>query len=1133
MEAGPIVKIKLQGRFADYQTDDLIVFVGADSDDKCRKILGQVRRSLRITQADSDFREVVRAAWNDFNNTSMFKKGRDIIALITGPLNRTDTEDMRTMLEWSRFAENSREFFDKMSLSGFSSNSKRRKLEVFRVNLTKANGGKQVSEENFYQFLRHFHLLCYDLDTKSSVVMSLVHSIIGRYSKDSSSIWSCLVEEVQNANKNAGTITADSLPEWITKAFEQQPQTRIPEELKQNQLQSKKTDLNQHEYASDLALVNLAGSWNEKSEADLFVLNKLVPRWDSKTKEILQLPDSPLSLRNGFWEVGDRVNLWNSLGSRMFDDDLDAFKACAVSVLKERYPSFNLAQQERYAASIHGKVMVHSQALRKGVADGLAMIGGMHDKLVNCSKLRPQNTAVQAVREIFKDADYLLWGSLNNVLPSLAEAAPTEFIQAVENALNLSPCPFDELFSQEGTALTGSNYMTGLLRALEGLAWDQDHLVRVCVLLGDLADRDPGGKFANRPINSLITILLPWFPRTTAPIEKCKVAVKALYGEFPEIAWKLNVNLLHDENTVSDGSYKPKWRKTIPEDWKEGVTRKQYREQISFYSDLAISMAGSDTEKLNELINRFNNLPKSSFDKLIEVLSSDLILGLSENERFFLWDNLKKFISRHRKFSKAAWALGDKELSSIETVAAKLTPDSPMKLHQRLFCKAEFLLYENDGDFEEQREKLEQLRQKAVEEILESGGIDFVIQFAEAVESPENVGYLLGKVSDANTDAVLLPEYLTLENPKLSSFAAAYVWSRRYVNGWSWVDHLDKSGWSSEQVGQFLSSLPFAKETWGRADKALGSEEREYWLKANVSPYQAEGELEPAIEKLIEYGRSYDAVHCLYVMLYKKQPINVSQCVRALLSVSSPPEPSDSMNIYWIVEIIKFLQTSPEVSPDDLFQVEWFFLPLLKDYHEVTPRLLETRLADDPEFFCEVVQLIYPSEQTGTGTKRQRGNLKATLENARRLLHNWRTPPGTRKDGGFDGARFSSWLSSVKEVFQKSEYLDLVLYKIGKVLIHCPADESGLWINRSVAEGLNARDGQDIREGFHSGIINSRGAYYVDPTGKPEMELSEKFRKMAEEVENEGYQRFAATLRNLSESYAQDANRIISEHGKR
>jgi len=56
----------------------------------------------------------------------------------------------------------------------------------------------------------------------------------------------------------------------------------------------------------------------------------------------------------------------------------------------------------------------------------------------------------------------------------------------------------------------------GLLWALEGLAWDEKYFVQVCLVLGELASHDPGGKWANRPANSLSTILLPWRPQTMA-----------------------------------------------------------------------------------------------------------------------------------------------------------------------------------------------------------------------------------------------------------------------------------------------------------------------------------------------------------------------------------------------------------------------------------------------------------------------------------------------------------------------------------------------------------------------------------------------------------------------------------------
>ena len=110
----------------------------------------------------------------------------------------------------------------------------------------------------------------------------------------------------------------------------------------------------------------------------------------------------------------------------------------------------------------------------------------------------------------------------------------------------------------------------------------------------------------------------------------------------------------------------------------------------------------------------------------------------------------------------------------------------------------------------------------------------------------------------------------------------------------------------------------------------------------------------------------------------------------------------------------------------------------------------------------------------------------------------------------------------------------MALSHIGNVLIHCPPDSDGLWINRAVAEALNGKDkdADKMRNGFHMGIWNSRGFHDVDPTGKPEKELAAKYRQQAEDVENAGFQRFALTLRSIADDYDKEAKRIVEKSHK-
>jgi len=208
----PITKIQLQAKFAGYDTDDLIVFVESSDSGQEHKMFGQIKHSISITEKDKMFGEVIQAAWNDFNNTSLFTRNSDVVALITGPLSATDIGDVRTILEWARHSPNAIEFFEKVGLANFSSQSKQTKLQAFRTNLCNANNGNPASEEQFFDFLKHFHLLGYDLDIKTGVTLSLLHSLIGQYARENvHSLWTQLVDEVQSANKNAGSITVDSL----------------------------------------------------------------------------------------------------------------------------------------------------------------------------------------------------------------------------------------------------------------------------------------------------------------------------------------------------------------------------------------------------------------------------------------------------------------------------------------------------------------------------------------------------------------------------------------------------------------------------------------------------------------------------------------------------------------------------------------------------------------------------------------------------------------------------------------------------------------------------------------------------------------------------------------------------------
>ena len=852
--------------------------------------------------------------------------------------------------------------------------------------------------------------------------------------------------------------------------------------------------------------------------------------WLSKMQKVLNQPDTPIDLKNRIWSVRseNRLELWQELGPRLFDNHLDTFRESAVSVLSERDPQFDLIPEERYSAGIKGKTLTYSSKLRKGLAESLALLGSYPDALEKCSQNKPEYIANITVQEIFDNADWKLWASLNSILPLLAEASPKMILSAIDTALRSTPCPFDELFSQEGKGLFGDNYLTGVLWSLETLAWDEQYLVQVTVLLGELASRDPGGNYGNRPANSLSTIFLPWLTQTTASLEKRKVAIQTLQKEVPDAAWKLLIRISLKQNQMAMYTHKPKWRKMIPDEGPKKVTNKEYWDQVESYSEMAVEMAKGDVARLSELIGHLDNLPQSPLNKFLEYLSSKEISGMEEDHRTELWSKLVDHSTKHIRHAKSD--VDPKLVARIQDITNTLAPTNPMNLYRRLFVTRDLELYEERGNWREEGRILEDKRQHAIMEILGKFGLESVIEFAETTESPYKVGFPLGFIAGADVDERILPSMLGVENTKLTNLANGYVRGRYQSQGWKWVDAIDMTGWSRMQIGQFLTFLPFTYETWKRSRDILGEVEKEYWGKAGVNHYEEDRELDLAVNKLIKYGRPNAAIYCLSFKVHEKKPFDKALAVKALLVAVSSTEPSTAMDSYHIVDIIKALQDDDETNQDDLFSVEWAYLQLLERDQGASPKLLENRLASDHSFFCEVIRLIYRSKKDKEEKKEPSEAQQSIAANAYHLLYNWHTPPGLQPDGSFSGNEINVWLESTKQECEESGHLGVALSHIGNVLIHCPSDPDGLWIHRAAAEALNEKEAEEMRGGFSSAVFNSRGVHWVDPTGKPERDFAAEYNQKAEDVENAGYQRLAGTLRNLAESYNKQAEQINSEH---
>ena len=137
----------------------------------------------------------------------------------------------------------------------------------------------------------------------------------------------------------------------------------------------------------------LIGAWRNTSPADRKVVRCLARTDDDRdveggVMELLDLPGSPLWSAGEYRGVVSRIDALFGIANFVTGADLEDFFSAAEEVLSEPDPALDLPEDERWAAAVHGKVRVHSAALREGIRQTLVLLSIHGDTLFRNSAWR-------------------------------------------------------------------------------------------------------------------------------------------------------------------------------------------------------------------------------------------------------------------------------------------------------------------------------------------------------------------------------------------------------------------------------------------------------------------------------------------------------------------------------------------------------------------------------------------------------------------------------------------------------------------------------------------------------------------------------------------------------------------------
>lgn len=1138
-----------------YCTDDVLVrFVNSDNEEKI--LLGQIKRKISFRRSCREFTDTVQAAWIDYQNGKLFRKGRDALALITGPLCAKDLDTLDWLFNQAR-SLSMMSFFEKMRFGKDVSKTHRAGFELICEILGVHNDGP-VNEEHLYGFLRSFYVFQSDMWYEEGFVSSFADSLLKQHFQNATprTLFNEIVAQVRSRNSAGGDISRNELVEAIHKSCDAVLRPE-PEETKEKEafriaqiktalpLMEERAHLQNHH----LALLALIGTWREDKREDRQLVCDILQvdeaRLESFQQELIDHTQPMMIAEGGLVRVLRRRSIWKATAGKASSAMMERFLGVAEEQLSKIDCRLDVDPDKRLFSDVKSGFSI-SESLRRGLAEGLALLGVESDRCNRAPLSDRSRWASSVVRECLQESSWKTWATLDELLPYFAEAAPREYLACVERFLRKKTDGMEALFAQERSGMMGRTYLWGFLEALQRLAWLPEFFAAVLDILARLAKLDPGGQFGPRPAEVMQRILHPCGAHTTVGAPMRLDVVSALLKKYPEQLWDVLVSLLPSGGySFVEDANEPVYRR--PENMKkvgENVSGLETYNQFDQYAKLAVEQSGTDSGRMICLIESavegWRNAP---FQTLAEHLKRN-VSHLSSEQRFSVWEALrKKYCFLHIQAAKAGenqeWF--KKRDDSVAALIRLYEPSDPQYRYLPLFnLAAEFEEQDISGKSQEEvAADIERRRRNAVEEIWKTAGTEELLAFASRSEMSQLIGKFFGEIASADVDSELLPGKLRFDIAGDYWPIAGYVAGRFAKGGWSWVEGLVLTDWSAEQRAMLLVLLPFNEYTWNRLHSFLGNDESLYWRYVDVRGKMHDNDVDAAVSGLLKYGSFYTAAEALsFASPIAKLPrSDLSRRILSAFVEKHAQDKPNSMSSYHIEQMIRAVQQSPDVEAKETARYEWYFFEIFERGRDrgFSPVALNNELANNPKLFCEALELAYLTSKEakvpqGKRKKKPRSEMESRrAENAWRLLHDWKTVPGVDETGAFGEKRFRKWVKEAFSLAKKIDRLEAAKMVLGGVAIHAP-ECSDFWMPHAFAQLMEKPGNGQMLAAFQSAKFNSRGVYNVDPTMQADQKLADQYEQKAQQADRFGYLGLASAMRNLAKSTMDMARLGKEEH---
>lgn len=462
-----------------------------------------------------------------------------------------------------------------------------------------------------------------------------------------------------------------------------------------------------------------------------------------------------------------------------------------------------------------------------------------------------------------------------------------------------------------------------------------------------------------------------------------------------------------------------------------------------------------------------------------------------------------------------------KQLDRIQQLIEKMEPTDIRVKHRECYLGNRCLF--DKGNYANRWKMLEDKKLSVVKEIFDEYGSEEVERFGCAVKNVHDVANKLGRFLRPNEMSSIIEKYFIGILSK--EFTINCLISFVYTQGAEKLLETSLCQMEDEFMLEILSKIPFSLQLLDVINQVL-DDDTAYWEKGAMpySCYDAE-ELKIIVEKLVACKRYVTAVNIIGHS--ECEAVINAECIYKLMKLAGTEESIgvETLDDYAVQKIIGWFQQQEDIDLELRSDIEFIYLPMLDEYSEVRPRALNTRLSLEPEYFCSLIELFYKERN---GEKREIELNKSLSDRLYEILFQFKVIPGIDWNGNFDAKRFDYWMKTVKTWSRDNDRYEVAMHTVGSGLSYAELDEDKL-PQTAIIEELNRVENEELRRGYYLGIINQRGVHWIDPEGKPELELAEDYENRANIAESRGYSRYADILRVIADEFKREAKRNILE----